>query len=133
MAKKKSVRRRMRRIPQEGVRPFCYMLYEKERWTLQRQYDKETGMFIGYKDVLNMQSVKRKFESYSKCIAWLTRVKLNIDREKLIWTALRACKIVEGWYTKTGKEILTKEIELPDECTSVQRQRAEQRQLRQQQ
>ncbi len=59
---------------------------------------------------------RRPFPDYPESIAHLTRVKLAIDEEDREWQSATPCKIVEGMYTKSGKEVITKTVRLNDEC-----------------
>ena len=126
-----------RKVTEKTAVPFCYILYDGGRLGPVKDCGCGCG-YVYYNDYLVHPDevpdgeVKRPFPSYRELIAHLTRVKLNIQKEDKQWTHLRACKIVEGWYTKTGKEIVTKEYELPDERNSMQRRRDERRLLNQQ-
>lgn len=122
-------KRCIRKVTEKTGVPFCYILYEE----YYLRYEPTALLPNGYIRIGSWHTEvierKRLFPSYRVLIAHLTRVKLNITEEKPTWTRLRACKIVEGWYTKTGKEIVTKEYELPDERNSMQRRRDERRLL----
>lgn len=75
---------------------------------------------------------KRKFDSYAKAIAHLTKLKLNlIEQDEYPWTEYSACKIVEGYYTHKGTEKILKETELPNERGSKERAVYERRLARQ--
>ena len=98
--------------------PFCYITYNHGKSVV------PCGCGCGYSYVngllthpLDMpKSGNRPFPSYGEAIAHLTRIKLAIDEEDREWIKSIPCKIVEGCYTKSGKEIITKEVRLNNEC-----------------
>lgn len=125
-------KRCVRKVTEKTGVPFCYILYAGTKTSYVRGAMASNGFFSLGSWRTDIVEKKRMFPSYRVLIAHLTRVKLNITEENPKWTRLRACKIVEGWYTKTGKEIVTKEYELPDERNSSVRRRDERRLLRKQ-
>ena len=98
--------------------PFCYIVYNHSK----RVYP--CGCGCGYMYVNGVlthpleisKAGKRLFPNYPEAIAHLTRIKLAIDEEDSEWADSTPCKIVEGVYTKSGKEIITKEVRLSNEC-----------------
>lgn len=133
MTLKKANRRRRREgyrevKPPVTARYFCYMLYDINR-ELSTKFEYHNEIYHHVKHSIKCQ-LKRHFGTYSRAIAHLTRLKLNIEEEVELWTHLSPCKIVEGWYTESGKEIITNEIEFPDEYSSPQRRNLSGRQRR---
>lgn len=94
--------------------PFCYIVYGK-RVTSPIIVN---GWVVDYE--VQWKEWKRPFPNYPEAIAHLTRIKLAIDEEDSEWADSTPCKIVEGCYTKPGKEVITKEVRLNDECDRPQ-------------
>lgn len=115
MAKRKSVRRRMRRIASR--KSFCYIEYCFEKTEI---VSNPYFTFAYAKRILAYK--KRFFDSYDLAVAHITRIKLNIEKDSSPWDTYTPCKIAEGWYTKTGKEYITKTIELPNEHSGIPQQ-----------
>lgn len=94
------------------VRTFCYVVYLGRKYVA--PVKDALGHTIDYE--VKRHCVNRQFANYGEAIAHLTRVKLAIDEEDYEWSTGTPCKIVEGCYTKSGKEIITKEVRLNNEC-----------------
>lgn len=67
----------------------------------------ESGMYV-------KPTAKRNFENYAKAIAHLTKVKLSIVEDDERFSGFTPCKIVEGCYTRDGREHITKVTEFPN-------------------
>lgn len=107
-------RRRKRRLEGKELltdKPFCYVVYSK-------RYVKPVYSTRGWLKNYEIDHIElnRPFASYGGAIAHLTRVKLAIDEEDKEWARYTPCKIVEGVYTKSGKEHIIKEVRLNNEC-----------------
>src|SRR5688572_30384493 len=105
--------RRMRAATKDNKEPFCYIEYLKKA-KLKHIFDdsKHRWEFKVQPDTYH----KRRFDSYAKAVAHLTMRKLNIiEKDDDRWGELTACKIVEGWYTRRGKEVVTRTLELLNE------------------
>jgi len=114
-------RRRKRRLEGKELptnKSFCYIVYSK-RTQVPEYTTGPDGLrwLIDYRNEL--RECKRPFSSYAEAIAHLTRIKLAIDEEDSEWINATPCKIVEGCYTKSGKEHITKEVKLNNECDST--------------
>lgn len=96
-------------------KPFCYLVYVK-RFTRPVTHTDDAGFSWTIDWEVVFREEKRPFDNYPEAIAHLTRVKLAIDEEDAQWKYTTPCKIVEGVYTKPGKEKITKVTRLNNEC-----------------
>ena len=96
-------------------KPFCYIVYGKRvAEPIGVPNSNEYGWATNWEVV--SKEWERPFDNYPEAIVHLTRVKLAIDEEDAGWQHATPCKIVEGVYTKSGKEIITKIVRLNNEC-----------------
>lgn len=92
-------------------KPFCYVVYGKK---VTRPVHDTSGFLINYE--VRWREWKRPFDDYGAAISHLTLVKLAINEEDREWRQTTPCKIVEGMYTKSGKETITRIVRLNNEC-----------------
>lgn len=104
-------RRKRRMCKKPAPKRFCYIEYGKR--VVKPIYDK-WGYVLDYN--IATEKHKRFFRDYSEAIAHLTLVKLAIDEEDAELKDFIACKIMEGMYTKSGKEEVIREVKFSDEC-----------------
>lgn len=104
-------KRLLGRLKDPKCTPFCYIVYGKRVLSPIKDSNDWT---INYE--VKWREWKRPFDSYAMAIAHLTRVKLAIEEEDFRYHKFTPCKIVEGVYTKPGKEKITKVTRLNNEC-----------------
>lgn len=95
--------------------PFCYIVYSIRYPAAIRQHNPDGSSWIVNWEA-RTEEKRRPFPDYPEAIAHLTRIKLAIDEEDQEWRFIAPCKIVEGMYTRSGKEVITKTVRLNDEC-----------------
>ena len=115
-------RRRTQPVIPSNAEKFCYIEYTVGDILLRDSCGCGCGM-VRYRGRLVdpttiINTWEREAESYAKAIAYLTSVKLNIIDEDKPWCNRKACKIVEGYYTKANRRVVNKVTELPNERDS---------------
>lgn len=118
--------------------PFCYVEY-KGNVTLDVYKDYYSLISLSLYSLaarlLNEarnKVTKRVFPTYAKAMAHLTALKLNACDEDEEYKSFKPCKIVQGYYTISGKEVIEKTQDISDERDSVGRDDSSSGQLRQQ-
>lgn len=118
--------------------PFCYVAYTGmlTEETFRRYYSLISNYRFNeaehfYQDECN-KLTKRVFPTYAKAMAHLTALKLNACDEDEEYKSFKPCKIVQGYYTVSGKEVIEKTQDISDERNSVGRDDSSSGQLRQQ-
>ncbi len=80
--------------------------------------------------------IKEKFDSYADAIVWLTKLKLSLTNKPEKFRLFSMKEIVEGYYTKGNREVVTRRTDLTNVSHSLptrnERRAAKQRQFRQQ-
>lgn len=120
--------------------PFCYIEYfglsvnDEEYRRLWYNYCEAIsyGDYSAKPPMIENTTKNRVFLTYAKAIAHLTALKLNACEEDEEYQSLNPCKIVQGYYTVSGKEVIEQTQGVSDERNSVGRDDSSSRQLRQQ-